>query len=151
MPSKRIKYHSAKLRSPTSPRDWRAYVRAPAGSPCPKGTHRAPYYDKYKPSKNYCTRDCAAWSPAGTKKQGKKGRCFTPTGRPLKQNAWQAVLADVRQVAAPMLAGLEGVEKRNAMKELMVEAGEVYSRILGKGATMAQYRAKREEIMQAIA
>ena len=35
--------------------------------------------------------------------------------------------------------------------KLMVKAGKIYTRILGKGATMSQYKAKRAEISSAIA
>lgn len=143
--------HAKGLESPTSPTDWRAYVRKPKGLPCPYGTHQAPAYNKYKPSSRYCTRDCNAWSPVGTKKQGKGGRCYTPSQRPRNINAWQTVMTETRARAAPWLKTLDGVEKRDAMKELMVKAGKIYTRILGKGATMSQYKAKRAEISSAIA
>jgi len=137
-----------RLHSPKSPRDWRAWYESPKGSPCPNGTHRAPAYNKIKSSKRFCVRDCDSWSPS--KSKGKGGRCFKPAARPRQQTAWQAVLADVRQAAKPMTDRLKGIPKRDAMKEIMIDAGEIYTKVLGKGATLAQYRAKRAEILRAI-
>jgi hypothetical protein len=130
--------------SPTSPRDWRAWYEAPQGSPCPSGTHRAPGYDNIHSSKRYCVRNCFKWNPA--KQLVKGGRCH----KPITMSAWRMVLNEVGKAVRPMTDKLTGPAKKQAMMDIMVHAGEIYRKILGKGATMKDYELHADEIRAAI-
>ena len=141
-----------KVRSPKSPRDWHAWYRMREGKACPAGTHRAPVYDKIKSSKDFCVRNCKYWDPP--KRQGKNGRCYNPhpvrKQGPRKQNAWMENLRMYRALNKDYTKGLTGKDKFDAMGDLTKDAGEIYRRILGKGATMKDFNAKFKELSAAM-
>ena len=135
-----------KLHSPKSPRDWRAWYESPRNIPCPEGTHRARAYKNIHSPRKYCLRDCDAWNPA-KREVGKKGRCARRMIGPVRQSAWQLVLADHREAARDMIAKTPSAERKTMMQQLMKNAAETYNNILGKGASVEDYMAKRDLVL----
>lgn len=147
--SSRVRGHVSRsegLESPKSSRSPNAYYSKTKHGHCRKGTHVAKGYRKFKDPKKFCVRDCDAWSPA--RSEGKRGRCVRHLPKkgekdykPRKPSAWMAVLTDVRAANKAYTDTLTGVDKKNAMIDVMLAAQKVYAEYFVKGkSTYADYK-----------
>lgn len=129
------------MHAPVNERDWRAwYLRDKETGDCPLHTHPAPGYDHIHSHKRWCVRDCNKWKGAK--------RTETKTGKCMKKTAWLEILADARQVHAPQIQALQGLPKREFLKNLMTHTATVYTQHVGKGSTLGHYYAVRDRVLR---
>lgn len=141
---KRSVVHGGRLHSPKSPSDWRAWYDREEDGTCPRGTHVATRYSKYKDPEKYCVRNCGQWNPKRI--GGRGGTCYQKT-------PWMELCSAMRKLYIPLIvaSGYEGDAKRQLMRVIMEDASRIYKGMFPRGRpTIGEFRSNKANILKLI-